>query len=114
MPRFAVILHVCGPFKEPSSPVVHDGAYTCRFLRAENADGASAAAMEALRNEPRFQCFRAGSLDGRPALKWTKYAPLICLKVGVAYPATFFMTRVQPMQRRSKPSSRVPAPNKRL
>jgi hypothetical protein len=69
MPRFAVILHVCGPFKEPSSPVVHDGAYTCRFLRAENADGASAAAMEALRNEPRFQCFRAGSLDGSPRVK---------------------------------------------
>jgi hypothetical protein len=69
MPRFAVILHVRGPFKEASSADVYDGAYTCRFLSADNADGASAAAVEELRNEPRFQCFRTGSLDGSPRIE---------------------------------------------
>jgi len=69
MPRFAVILHVRGPFKEASSPAVYDGAYTCRFLSAENADGASAAAIDELCSEPRFQCFRTGSLDGPPRVE---------------------------------------------
>jgi hypothetical protein len=69
MPRFAVILHVRGPFKEASSAEVYDGAYTCRFVSADNAERASAAAVEALRSEPRFQCFRTGSLDGSPRIE---------------------------------------------
>jgi hypothetical protein len=69
MPRFAVTLHVRGPFKEASSADVYDGAYTCRFLRADNADAASAAAVEELRSEPRFQCFRTGSVDGSPRIE---------------------------------------------
>ncbi len=66
MPRFAVVLHVRGPFKEAGSADVYDGAYTWRFLSADNAEGASAAAIEELRNEPRFQCFRTGSSDSSP------------------------------------------------
>jgi hypothetical protein len=67
MARFAVILHVRGPFKEASSADVHDGAYTCRFVSAENSDGACVAAVEALRSEPRFQCFR--TVDGSPRIE---------------------------------------------
>jgi hypothetical protein len=69
MTRFAVIMHVRGPFKEPNDSAVYDGAYTCRFVRAENAEAASAAAIDALRAEPKFQSFRSGSMDDTPRVE---------------------------------------------
>src|SRR5688572_16553617 len=50
----------------------------------------------------------------RRGLKLIKCGPPICLKAGAACLATSFTTRVRPMQRRSKFSSRVPAPKKQL
>jgi hypothetical protein len=75
MTRFAVIMHVRGPFKEPTDAAVHDGAYTCRFVSAENAEAASTAAIDALRAEPRFQSFRCGSMDDMPRVEIEQVRP---------------------------------------
>jgi len=69
MPRFAVIMHVRGPFKEPSDAAVYDGAYTCRFVSAGNGEAASVVAVDALRADPRFQSFRSGSSDDAPRVE---------------------------------------------
>jgi len=90
MPRFAVVLHVRGPFKEASSATVYDGAYTCRLLSAENADGASAAAVEELRREPRFQCFQTGSLEGPPRIEVDQVRPANLFEGRRGVPAYIF------------------------
>jgi len=61
-----------------------------------------------------FSVFELGPLMARRGLKLIKCGLPICLKADAACPATSFTTRVRPMQRRSKSSSRVPAPNKQL
>jgi hypothetical protein len=68
MPRFAVIVHVRGPFQEAGGVDVYDGAYTCRFVSADNVDAATVAAKDDLRNDARFLSFRSGSLDGSPRI----------------------------------------------
>jgi hypothetical protein len=69
MPRFAVIMHVRGPFKEPGDAAVYDGAYTCRFVSAENAEAASRAAIDALRADAKFRSFRSGAVDDLPRVE---------------------------------------------
>jgi hypothetical protein len=68
-------MHVRGPFKEPGDPAVYDGAYTCRFVNAENAEAASGAAIDALRAEPKFQSFRSGSMDDTPRVEIEQVRP---------------------------------------
>ncbi|MBV6422960.1 MAG: hypothetical protein NAOJABEB_00747 [Steroidobacteraceae bacterium] len=66
MPRFSVTMHIRGPFLDGTDAEVMDGAYTRRFVTAENATSACTVALEALRSEASFLAFQALPENGLP------------------------------------------------
>jgi hypothetical protein len=57
VPKFAVRLHVIGPFRRGDDSGVVDGAHTHRFVIADNDIGARNVAVESLHTEAEFQAF---------------------------------------------------------
>ena len=72
MPRYAVVLHVNGPFVEKGSSLVHDGAYTHRFVIASDPDSARSKAIAKLRRATSFRTFRLLASPLAPSIAVTE------------------------------------------
>lgn len=78
MPRFAVILQVHGPFRHAAESEICDGAYTCRFVTAEDPDAAARSAVDRLRREQAFRSLRpSGDLPLKVSVSRVRAARLL-------------------------------------
>lgn len=62
MPTFAVHIKVAGPFRDTADGKLFTGAYSHRYVKAADADGAQQRAIGELKKEPQFAQLRP--LDG--------------------------------------------------
>ncbi|MEM1261679.1 MAG: hypothetical protein AAGH76_04750 [Pseudomonadota bacterium] len=62
MPTYAVHIKVAGPFRDTADGKLFTGAYSHRFVKAVDADGAQQRAVGELLKEPQFAQLRP--LDG--------------------------------------------------
>jgi hypothetical protein len=81
---------------------VLDGAYTHRFVVADDAEVAAVRAKEVLRSEHRFQQFRAGSTDGSPRVEVDEVRSASWLEGRGRVPGIVFYDETTPTDRERK------------